>query len=148
MIRTSEPGWWDIAGGKLTTYRLMAEQMVDRLAAHLDRETPPCRTAEEPLLMPTEAVERSGIAPPPVEQPAVEHYCRREWAVHLADVMIRRTSWHHYWPAAPQMAEQVAGWMADSLGWTAEQTAAELAAYQALCRADRACCGNGPAETK
>jgi len=40
------------------------------------------------------------------------------------------------------MAEQVAGWMAGVLGWSAEQTAAELATYQALCRTDRACCGH------
>jgi glycerol-3-phosphate dehydrogenase len=141
VIRTSEPGWWDIAGGKLTTYRLMAEQMVDRLVEHLGRKTPRCRTASEPLLPPAEAGERSGIAPPAVEQTAIEHYCRHEWAVHLQDVMVRRTSWHHYWSEAPQMAEQVAGWMAAVLGWSAEQTAAELVAYQTLCRADRACCG-------
>jgi glycerol-3-phosphate dehydrogenase len=144
VIRTSEPGWWDIAGGKLTTYRLMAEQMVDRLVAHLGRKTPRCRTAVEPLLPPAELGERSGIAPPAVEQAAVEHYCRHEWAVHLQDVMIRRTSWHHYWSEAPQMAEQVAGWMAAILGWNAEQAAAELAAYQTLCRADRACCSAKP----
>ncbi len=95
---------------------------------------------QEPLLDSAEVGERSGIAPPAVEQAAVEHYCRHEWAAHLQDVMIRRTSWHHYWPEAPQMAERVAGWMAASLGWSTEQTAAELAAYQKLCRADRACC--------
>ena len=137
VIRSSEPGWWDIAGGKLTTYRLMGEQMVDRVVAHLGRKAPQCRTALEPLLPPAELGERSGIAPPAVEQATVEHYCRHEWAVHVQDVMIRRTSWHHYWSEAPQMAEQVAGWMAAILGWSAEQTAAELAAYQALCRADR-----------
>jgi hypothetical protein len=42
------------------------------------------------------------------------------------------------------MAEQVAGWMAAILGWNAEQAAAELAAYQTLCRADRACCSAKP----
>ena len=141
VIRPTEPGWWDIAGGKLTTYRLMGEQMVDRLVEHLGRQTPPCRTASEKLLEPADAAELSGIAPPPVDQTAVEHYCRHEWAVHLSDVMIRRTSWHHYWPEAPQMAAQVAGWMAGVLGWSAEQTAGEIAAYQALCRVDRACCG-------
>jgi glycerol-3-phosphate dehydrogenase len=30
-IRMPEPGWWDVAGGKLTTYRLMAEQTVDQI---------------------------------------------------------------------------------------------------------------------
>ena len=62
VIRPTEPGWWDIAGGKLTTYRLMAEQMVDRLAAYLDRKTPPCRTAVEPLLEPAEASPLVGVA--------------------------------------------------------------------------------------
>jgi glycerol-3-phosphate dehydrogenase len=141
VIRTSEPGWWDIAGGKLTTYRLMAEQMVDRVVAHLGRKTPSCRTAQEPLLGSAEAGPQSGIAPPAVEQSAVEHYCRHEWAAHLQDVMIRRTSWHHYWPEAPQMAERVAGWMAATSGWGTERTAAELSAYRTLCHADRACCG-------
>jgi glycerol-3-phosphate dehydrogenase len=137
VIRPTEPGWWDIAGGKLTTYRLMAEQMVDRLTAYLDQKTPPCRTAVEPLLAPEEVADLSGIAPPPVNQSAIEHYCRHEWAVHLSDVMIRRTSWRHYWPDSLRMAEQAAGWMASVLGWSAEQTAAELAEYQAICRVDK-----------
>ena len=143
VIRTAEPGWWDIAGGKLTTYRLMGEQMVDRVVTHLGRKTPPCRTASEPLLESGGQEEFSGIAPPPVERAAVEHFCRHEWAVHLPDVMIRRSSWHHYLPEAPQTAVQVAGWMGEALGWTAEQVAAEMAAYESLWRADRACCGAG-----
>ena len=31
-----EPGWIDVAGGKLTTYRLMAEQTIDLIARHLN----------------------------------------------------------------------------------------------------------------
>ena len=30
-IHNPEPGWWDVAGGKLTTYRLMGEQTVDQI---------------------------------------------------------------------------------------------------------------------
>jgi hypothetical protein len=37
------------------------------------------------------------------------------------------------------MAEQVAGWMAGALGWSEEQTAREIADYQAAVHADRAC---------
>ena len=48
-IRSPERGWWDITGGKLTTYRLMAEQAVDRVAA-LGAGATPCCTAIEPLL--------------------------------------------------------------------------------------------------
>lgn len=145
-IHQTEPGWWDITGGKLTTYRLMGEQMVDRLAKSLERKTPPCRTAAEPLVTPDQAAGLSGIAPPPVERKVVEHYCRNEWAEHLQDVMIRRTSWHHYWPQAPQMALQVADWMAELLGWNAERRAGELRDYWELCYADRGCTGgNSPA---
>jgi glycerol-3-phosphate dehydrogenase len=142
VIRPTEPDWWDIAGGKLTTYRLMGQQMVDRLAEDLGRKTPPCRTAVDPLLEPAEVAGLSRIGPPPFNQTVVEHYCRHQWAVHLADVMIRRTSWHHYFPEAAPMALQVAGWMALALGWTAEQGARELADYQAMLRADRACGAN------
>lgn len=47
-------GMWTIAGGKLTTHRLMAEQMVDTVAAELKKNfgraaAGRCRTAVEPL---------------------------------------------------------------------------------------------------
>ncbi len=48
-------GMWTIAGGKLTTYRRMAQEMVDRVAHELRHtfgmKTPlgPCRTDREPL---------------------------------------------------------------------------------------------------
>jgi glycerol-3-phosphate dehydrogenase len=41
-------GFYTIMGGKLTTYRLMAEQVVDEVASDLGVVTP-CRTAETPL---------------------------------------------------------------------------------------------------
>jgi len=41
-------GMLTIAGGKLTTYRLMAEQVVDRMCEQFG-ETRACRTAEEPV---------------------------------------------------------------------------------------------------
>ena len=42
-------GMFSVFGGKLTTYRLMAEKAVDRAAAFLGVSAP-CRTAEEPLV--------------------------------------------------------------------------------------------------
>ncbi|HEY8347366.1 MAG TPA: anaerobic glycerol-3-phosphate dehydrogenase subunit GlpA [Symbiobacteriaceae bacterium] len=45
------PGLVSILGGKLTTYREMAEKTVDIVAKHLGVTTP-CRTAEEPILPP------------------------------------------------------------------------------------------------
>ena len=126
-IRNPEPGWWDVAGGKLTTYRLMAEQTLDRIvdARQLDRSTQPCRTASEPLLPAAETL-GSGILPPPLSRAAVEHYCGHEWALHLDDVMLRRSGWQHYLPNPATAAEQVAQWMGDLLGWIPAQRTAEL----------------------
>ena len=41
-------GLWSIVGGKLTTYRLMARDVVDAVAAAIGNDAP-CRTADEPL---------------------------------------------------------------------------------------------------
>ena len=42
-------GMLSIIGGKLTTYRNLAEQTVDRLGGMLARRLPPCRTHDTPL---------------------------------------------------------------------------------------------------
>jgi glycerol-3-phosphate dehydrogenase len=137
-IRTPEPGWWDVAGGKLTTFRLMAEQTVDQLVAWLTKSHPlnggqvPCRTAKE-FLLPMAATQNvSGILPPEFSRRTVEHSCLHEWAVHLDDVMVRRTNWHQYYRDAGLKAAQVAGWMGELLGWTTGQRLAELRRYQAM----------------
>jgi glycerol-3-phosphate dehydrogenase len=130
QIRCPEPAWWDISGGKLTTYRLMAEQTVDQIVRHLRVNKRPCQTANEPLL--TEAHPPfSGILPPPFSRDAVAHYVRREWAVTLKDVMIRRSGWHYYHSDAAEKATQVADWMAGLSDWSSGQYATELAAYRA-----------------
>jgi glycerol-3-phosphate dehydrogenase len=116
-----------VAGGKLTTYRLMAQQTLDQIAADKRWTTPPCATAGEPLLSQAETTGVSGILPPPFSREAVAHYCRKEWAVHLDDVMVRRTSWQHYYIDARQKAAQAAEWMAELLGWSNEDVARELA---------------------
>jgi glycerol-3-phosphate dehydrogenase len=137
-IRSPEPGWWDVAGGKLTTYRLMGEQTVDQIVKWLKRsnrlpglqgQLERCRTAEEPLLARSETEGVSGILPPLFGRRPVEHYVGREWAVHLDDVMVRRTSWHYYFQEAMSKAQQVADWMGELLGWCKEARRAELERY-------------------
>ncbi len=134
-IHNPEPGWWDVAGGKLTTYRLMGEQTVDQIVKKLkklkgaDVAVAPCRTAQEPLLPPSETTGVSAITPPPFGRGPVEHYVNREWAVHLDDVMVRRTSWHWFYRDAAIKAKQVADWMGELLGWSAETRKAELERY-------------------
>jgi glycerol-3-phosphate dehydrogenase len=129
-VAMNGPGWWDITGGKLTTYRLMAEEAVSEIAKHLGRAAIKCRTAELPLLETSELKTGSGILPPPVSAELVKYYCQREWARHLDDVMIRRTSWHYYHRDRLEIAAQVADWMAGELNWEAPETHAELDRYR------------------
>lgn len=131
-IAMSHPGWWDVTGGKLTTYRLMAEETVDRIASWLDRRLPTCATAHEPLLAPAEAPP-IGVLPPEASAAIVERFCRQEWARHLEDVMIRRTSWRHYRRDHFILAREVAQWMGAALSWNDAQRDAELARYETLC---------------
>jgi glycerol-3-phosphate dehydrogenase len=130
-ISMGEPGWWDVTGGKLTTYRLMAEELVDAVAGYLGDSLARCRTATTPLLEPDEAV-HSGMLPPAVSREAVRHYCQDEWAVHLDDVVVRRTSWIHYADNRNSVIAQVAEWMAAELGWSQQRLRDELSAYPEL----------------
>jgi glycerol-3-phosphate dehydrogenase len=130
QILSPEPGWWDITGGKLTTYRLMAEQAVDKILRELGRTATPCRTADEPLV-PPDRTQYSAIVPPPCTQEAVQHYVENEWAIHLDDVLVRRSSWHYYHRDSNPLAEQVASWMAGLLQWSPGRQAEEVARYHA-----------------
>jgi len=132
VIRMSQPGWFDVAGGKLTTYRHIGQQVIDRVFRHLGRPSSPCRTADLPLVEAAAVRAVSGIAPPEVSEEAVRHYCTEEWSVHVDDVMIRRTGWHYYHRDASEIALRVAGWMGDLLGWDAARRDAELARYRQL----------------
>ena len=111
-IHTPEPGWWDVAGGKLTTYRLMAEHTVDQLCRYLGRRDSTCRTAETPLLSPEER-RFSSVVPTEITREAVEHFVTREWALTLSDVMVRRSSWQFYHRDAEQRTQEVAAWMSE-----------------------------------
>ncbi|MFZ5833242.1 MAG: glycerol-3-phosphate dehydrogenase/oxidase [Planctomycetota bacterium] len=133
-IRSPVPGWIDVAGGKLTTYRLIAEQTVDRALRHLGTAAERCTTHERPLL-PADAVEgMSGIEAPPPSRQLVEHFCLNEWAMHLDDVMLRRAGWQYDRGAAQResLGREVVHWMGDALGWSDEYREAEVARYLAL----------------
>jgi glycerol-3-phosphate dehydrogenase len=129
QIRCPEPAWWDIAGGKLTTYRLMAEQAVDQIVKHLGANASRCRTAVEPLLPAAETNSFSGILPAPFTREAVNHFVQHEWAHRLEDIMLRRSGWHYYQRWSVNAVDEVAGWMAESVGWSAAQRATEVEAF-------------------
>jgi len=128
-IRSPQPGWLEVAGGKLTTYRRIAQQVVDRLLRQLGQQHRPCLTAQEPLVDPEVSSGCSSIVPPPATRELVQRYCAREWAIHLDDVMLRRSGWHYYLDGPQSVAEQVCAWMAELLGWDRSQQEAEMARY-------------------
>jgi len=129
-IRLGKPGWWDVSGGKLTTYRLMAEQTIDRIFRYLGRQRRGCVTAREPLLTKAMETRYSGIVPPDFCREAVVHYVENEWALSLVDVLLRRSSWHYYCKDSAAKAEQVSRWMAELCGWSEERRQLELREYR------------------
>ena len=132
-IKSKEPGWWDVAGGKLTTYRLMAEQTVDRVQRYLGHGVTKCITAHEPLLPNNDVETSSAIIPLEPSRRLVEHFCCNEWAVHLDDVMIRRSGWTHYVKDCGDLVIQVAGWMAEIMDWSETRKTDEIERYNEAC---------------
>jgi len=178
-IVESAAGLISIAGGKLTTYRAMAAELVDLVASRLhaiDGRHVPDRaaTATEPLpggdvadlgLLVRELV-KEGVAEPaarhlvdtygseamavaniatrdrtlaeplipgfPVLRAEVVYQARREMALSVADVMIRRTHLFHTHPGqGAEGTPVVAGLLATELGWDASREASALAGYLA-----------------
>ncbi len=129
-IKMNEPGWWDVTGGKLTTYRLMAEETVTAIAKFLGAGSHKCETSYVPLLEPSATSGISGIVPPPVSEVLVRHFCRNEWTRRLEDLMVRRTSWRHYRRDHVEVAGQAARWMASELNWDESRIQSEIARYR------------------
>jgi glycerol-3-phosphate dehydrogenase len=69
-----------------------------------------------------------------VSRDAVEQYCRHEWALHLDDVMIRRSSWQHYHSDRDDVARRVCDWMAELLHWGEDHKRAEWERFQTIAR--------------
>ena len=70
-----------------------------------------------------------------ITRAAYGYYCRNEWAIHLDDVMVRRTSWHYYFRDAEKRSHEVANWMSELLGWDETKRADEILRYQKFTKA-------------
>jgi len=178
-IFESASGLVTITGGKLTTYRSMAAELVDLVGLKLHRLdgrviAPSAPTAEEPLpggevadlellvrelvkerldegaarhLVDTYGTEAMAVANlafrdtplaeplasgVPVLRAEVIHQARREMALSVSDVMIRRTHLFRQHPSqGTELTPVVAGLLGRELGWDAAREAASLAAYLA-----------------
>jgi len=155
-----DDGLVTIAGGKLTTYRAMAEDTVDAVSAALGREAMPCRTAElalhgavaaagttagGPLVgrygrdarVVTAMVEadsdlgRPLVAGLPYLRAEAVYAARYEMAGTVDDVLARRTrALILDRDASIAAADDVAGLLAGELGWTTHEAAAAAERYR------------------
>jgi len=180
-VATVAPGLVSIAGGKYTTYRVMAADAVDACVDFIPTRVAPSITARTPLvgadgyfalINQTERIgERFGLHPyrirrllnrygsliddvlaPTDENPglleplaAAPQYLRAEVryavaseaALHLEDIMARRTRIAIEYPhRGADCAQEVAELVAPMLGWSKKQIAFEVENYQARVEAE------------
>jgi glycerol-3-phosphate dehydrogenase len=118
-----------VGGGKYTTFRAIAEEVVDQVCGILG--TPrPCRTATEPL--PNLRPPASGEIVcefPKVTASDVEHAVREESATSVDDVMRRRTPLALTRHGGAETAATVARLMAAAAGWNDRQREESLNTY-------------------
>jgi len=149
VVESPAPGLTTIAGGKYTTYRVMAADVVDAVTrelgsrvASVTRDVPLLAGRDEELARLVEARPELGD---PLEggggrlRAEVVHACTHEGALHLEDVLERRTrlalTARDRGLAA---AGPAAALMAGALDWDAEQTRREVEGWHARVAAARA----------
>jgi glycerol-3-phosphate dehydrogenase len=111
-----------VLGGKYTTYRLIAEQVVDQIS------DAPCRTATTPLPKHRPPASGERVAAD-VFASDVAHACQYEMAQSVSDVMWRRTGLALSRAGGTETARVVAQLMARCLKWTDAQMNASLREY-------------------
>jgi glycerol-3-phosphate dehydrogenase len=155
-------GFVTCAGGKYTTYRIIARDAVDAVRRYLGQGIPESGTAEIPLVGAAPLIDErihsrygslknevgeSIAANPHLGRPVVDdapyllaevaYAVTHEGALHLDDVLTRRTrisieTTHRGVAAAPA----VAAVMGDILGWSPAMIGREIAHYEARVRAE------------
>jgi glycerol-3-phosphate dehydrogenase len=120
-----------IAGGKYTTYRLIAQQTVDSVISILNASAAPCHTAEVPLPNRRPAAGGEKISEsPPVFASDIIHACEQEMAITLGDVMRRRTQLALSRNGGAETVGHVARLMASVLHWNEEKERAQIDRYR------------------
>jgi glycerol-3-phosphate dehydrogenase len=148
LIAESDSGVITVIGGKLTTYRQMAEDTVDLAIKRLNRSGR-CKTRRLKLVGAdrTAALQELIVIDSSLAEPLVPGLgymraeavfaVRNEMATTLIDVLARRTRAHlHDRSACLAAAPAVAQLLATELGWTASQVTEQVADYESLCAAE------------
>jgi glycerol-3-phosphate dehydrogenase len=133
-IQLSKRGVLTVTGGKLTTYRAMAEQIVDAAIKRLGASAKPCDTTEVQLpgQRPAATAQDQVLAAHlPWRERDVDHAVEHEFAESLADVLIRRTTLAFELPdQARSLAPRIAARIGARRGWTATAIATAVADYE------------------
>ena len=149
VVESPAPGLTTIAGGKYTTYRVMAADLIDAVAGALGVRAP-SMTRDVPLLggRDDELAALIRERPELAERldgggshlrAEVVHACTHEAALHLEDVLERRTRLALTAPdRGMRAAAPAAELMAGVLDWSPERTLREVEAWQATVAAGRA----------
>jgi glycerol-3-phosphate dehydrogenase len=123
-------GLISIGGGKLTTYRRMAERVVDAVVERLGTSSArPCRTAEVPLV---EGEAPVAIVRTTLSDADIEHAVDHECALSICDVLERRAR-SNLFAEGNGLAdvERTGAILARCLGWDERRLATEIEHYRA-----------------
>ena len=124
-------GVLSVIGGKITAYRSIAEEATDVVARRLGSSAR-CRTSQ--LALP--GAERAPVAADALcphaatTREEIVHAVRAEWAMTLADVLLRRTAIGLAACQGLDRLDTIADLVGGLLGWDPARRAAEVAAYQ------------------
>lgn len=120
----------NVAGGKYTTFRAVADKVLRKASGVLGQRLPRCVTATTPLpdLRPASSGQQLTDTPAVFESDVV-YACREERACTLEDVMRRRTRLALGPHGGEEMAQAVSGLAARELGWDEERRASQVAQY-------------------
>ena len=148
-VLESSSGLISVAGGKYTTYRIMARDAVDAAVRRLGSDIPPSRTAEIPLagsereaelerLIHNDAGLSRRVGTSRFTWAEIVFAVTDEGALHLDDILTRRTRISIETPdRGTEVARPVAEKVAPVLGWSDEDIAREVEHYVARVEAER-----------
>jgi glycerol-3-phosphate dehydrogenase len=143
FIKESDSGLISVVGGKYTTYRRLAEQVVDRVISSLrakrsnlcegNRTFKNCITASEGP-SPAASGEVKGDL-----RSLIENAVKEEMANSLTDLLARRLQLSNTRSLGLDALEESANIMSELLGWSFERKEAEIQAYKEEIKKNTAC---------
>jgi glycerol-3-phosphate dehydrogenase len=117
-----------IVGGKYTTYRAVAEEVVDLVCDRMKLPSVSCRTSVELLApdLPPDLVGSSSGQSQAILADAIRRAVNYEMTLTVGDFLFRRTTLGYTESDVGLVAQQVANEMQKLLGWTDDETSRQL----------------------